>query len=510
MLYQLIIGTLDRPLATGWQDDIQDELLRSDVLGCVERDPDKRFSSAAELAERLETLENRRRSIDAMRLAEARRRESERMAQIHRRRNRLLTVAFAVAACFLIMASGFGAITYFLWQEAEEQRSTAEGERLNATTAARYARQAQAKAEHALEVAKSEADRADSTSTFIIHMLQILDDPSNLGDRSKVSLFLEHTAKGITKRFQNQPDVASRALHRLGTTAWELGYYELAEQQLTASMKLAGDVFGQEHLYTLMAQNNLANVWLSQGKIEQAEVMYLKTLETQRRTLGNTHPNTFQSANNVAATLIRKGDVDNGLEFLEDTLQSQKDALPNEHRQLLLTMYNLGIAYELKGWFKKARVILEKARDGFVIKGQSRNADAIARVQAELGERDAAVSILRANLKDKISLLGSRHPDVAVTLLDLAEVLILDGHRDEAIQYAQKASHIFTVVLGADHQQSRMAEDFVNKLKENTDQDDVKQKMVKPKTKDPLDKLRIKWQPRRRGVPRIRASGAVR
>jgi serine/threonine-protein kinase len=60
LLYQMAVGDLSRPLAAGWERDVSDEVLRDDVAACVDGDPARRPSSAAELAQRLRTLDARR------------------------------------------------------------------------------------------------------------------------------------------------------------------------------------------------------------------------------------------------------------------------------------------------------------------------------------------------------------------------------------------------------------------------------------------------------------------
>ncbi len=60
ILYQMIVGDLDRPLGAGWEADISDPLLREDVREAASTDVAKRLPSALILAERLETLAVRR------------------------------------------------------------------------------------------------------------------------------------------------------------------------------------------------------------------------------------------------------------------------------------------------------------------------------------------------------------------------------------------------------------------------------------------------------------------
>jgi len=71
MLYQIIVGNLRRPLISTWDRDIEDPLLRADVAAATDGDPSLRLGSAAELARRLRSLDERRREALAVQTAEA-------------------------------------------------------------------------------------------------------------------------------------------------------------------------------------------------------------------------------------------------------------------------------------------------------------------------------------------------------------------------------------------------------------------------------------------------------
>lgn len=83
ILYQLVVGDFQRPLAPGWEADIKDPVLREDIALASEGVPSRRLASAADLADRLETLDERRKAaavaaeraawLEAQEAAEARR-----------------------------------------------------------------------------------------------------------------------------------------------------------------------------------------------------------------------------------------------------------------------------------------------------------------------------------------------------------------------------------------------------------------------------------------------------
>ena len=60
LLYRMATAELRRPLAPGWEADVEDDLLRQDIDEATAVDPSRRLSSAAILASRLRTLDARR------------------------------------------------------------------------------------------------------------------------------------------------------------------------------------------------------------------------------------------------------------------------------------------------------------------------------------------------------------------------------------------------------------------------------------------------------------------
>lgn len=87
ILYQLLTGDLKRQMAPGWERDVDDELLREDIAYSTDVDPQRRMSSATELANRLRALPQRRveREAARARAESAGRAEAERLRALARR-----------------------------------------------------------------------------------------------------------------------------------------------------------------------------------------------------------------------------------------------------------------------------------------------------------------------------------------------------------------------------------------------------------------------------------------
>jgi len=111
LLYQMIVGDLAKPLAQGWEADVDDGLLRDDIAACVAGDPDARLRSADLLAERLRSLGERR-------IARDREREQ---AKRDARRRRVFRASVAASAVLLLVAAT--AIAGYLRADRERRRA---------------------------------------------------------------------------------------------------------------------------------------------------------------------------------------------------------------------------------------------------------------------------------------------------------------------------------------------------------------------------------------------------
>jgi DNA-binding winged helix-turn-helix (wHTH) protein/serine/threonine protein kinase len=118
MLYQLTIGDFRKPLAPGWEAEIQDPLVREDIADAACGDPARRLNSAADLVERLRTLEQRRIRRDELEAAERRAKTAEhKLAQAQARRPWVM-LALATLAAGLV-------VSFALYRRATRERDNA-------------------------------------------------------------------------------------------------------------------------------------------------------------------------------------------------------------------------------------------------------------------------------------------------------------------------------------------------------------------------------------------------
>jgi DNA-binding winged helix-turn-helix (wHTH) protein len=153
ILYQMVIGDFSLPLVPGWVADVGDPLIAEDVAAAAAGDPAERLHSAADLAERLETLDDRRAEADRARAAAA---DALALAEAERRRR---TRAPWIRAAAIILVLGLTTTSAAL-VTAIQARDTAVQERRAATAAYEFLSE-----DLLARVAPERADAADETLT---------------------------------------------------------------------------------------------------------------------------------------------------------------------------------------------------------------------------------------------------------------------------------------------------------------------------------------------------------
>jgi eukaryotic-like serine/threonine-protein kinase len=118
LLYQMVISDLSRAFATGWENNVEDELLREDIAACVAGNPETRLSDPSQLSERLRSLNERREQLDAENLARAKEQE----AKVRRQRTKKRLTIAGVIGLILAITAVFSVIHY--QNKQQEARKT--------------------------------------------------------------------------------------------------------------------------------------------------------------------------------------------------------------------------------------------------------------------------------------------------------------------------------------------------------------------------------------------------
>ena len=109
--------------------------------------------------------------------------------------------------------------------------------------------------------------------------------------------------------------------------------------------------------------NNLALVYLYEGKDSLAEPLFLKVLKVRQRVLGAEHPNTLRSMNNLALSYLDQGEYTNAEPLFDKAFNVQRRVLGREHPDTLTYASNLALLYLRQSRYAMAEALFLKILD---------------------------------------------------------------------------------------------------------------------------------------------------
>jgi len=476
LLWQLVIGDLRRPLAPGWEREVEDPLLREDIADCIDGEPARRLDSAAALAQRLRSLDLRR----ALQ-AELERRESlaselsARLARARGRRRWLLALSAVL---------GLGlAVSTLMYVRLQQSQALA------VAAAAR---------------AESEAAHARAVNQFLVEDLLAAANPLDQGEGDPdMREVLTRAARAVDGRFPDRPDTEAAVRLMLARSFTELSAFEPARAQLDAAERLLAALPAAELKLRLL--NARAGLLESEGRFAEALALlqqgpppmqwedvgsddgladaalaYRLQLALMQLRTGDAAAALQGFDTYVPKLRERRGAVDSSVLTAESnrgeaqlvlgeveaayaTLRANAD-LARQHygeddlRSAVFARAPAGVAYRL-GRLDEAEAGLDYAQRVLTAElgaGHPHSLTArgdFAVLLRERGRLEDAEAAQRAMLAEATAALGEAHPMVALATGNLAHILESAGRLEEAIEIGERALALKIAAHGRDSEQ---------------------------------------------------------
>jgi len=138
------------------------------------------------------------------------------------------------------------------------------------------------------------------------------------------------------------------------------GEFEKSISHLEIVLATQQRVYGLEHPLIAYTLNNLARAHEGLKKWQNAEELYLKSLEMREKLLGPTHPDVATPLNNLGLLYARRKRLLEAERFLLRALEIREQALPENHPDLVQTLHNLGLLEILLENYDKALGLLKQ------------------------------------------------------------------------------------------------------------------------------------------------------
>lgn len=370
------------------------------VAMAVRKEPDRRYSSAGQLAEDVSRCQA---ALPVL----ARRGALTYRAGKFARRN---AAAVAGAALFLIvLAAGVAGVA---WQ----------------ARAAAFER----------DRARIEAGKAQQVSLFLQDMLRSA-DPARSGRAVTVVDMLDRAARRLESERNVHPEVAAGIRRALGVTYSGLGVYDAAEVHLRAALAAMPLRSPGEQAEAAAVECELANVVSSNGDIVSAEGIYRRALATFDALGLAGDLRRAEALNGLGEVLRSKGDTHESEARHKEALEVRRRRLGNEDILVAESLNNVAVVLhernDLAGaerLYRESLAIVRKLR-GDDHPGVPATLTNLATVVGSRGNMAEGERLYREALAIRRRLLGESHPDVAFTLYALADALFSLGRHDEAV-----------------------------------------------------------------------------
>ena len=394
--------------------------LETIVLKAIERDPGRRYQSAAALGDDIRRFLTNQ-PIQARPAG---------FAYLARKLVARHKLAFAASAVILVVSLAAGAISAVSLVQTRAARRSAESER----------------------------QVADSVSQFLVDTFSHIDPRlARSRDTTLIRELLYAATRRTESELADQPRVRCRLYGTFGNAFVSLGLYDQAEPHLVLALSLSTESFGPDHPEAFTAMNNLATLRSDQGRNEDAARLHQSALEARVRVLGEDHPDTAMSKNNLGELYRQMNRLPDAENLLQQSLDSRRRLLGDEHRETLVTMNNLAGVWVVQRKWKKAEVLL---RECLIAQGKTLPQDHpdllvtksdLAIVLGNNGKSDEAETTLREVIDGFTRQLGAGHMDTLIARYNLAAQERKRQAPDQAVEAMERLTADADGYLPAGH-----------------------------------------------------------
>ncbi|MEM7582026.1 MAG: tetratricopeptide repeat protein, partial [Acidobacteriota bacterium] len=278
------------------------------VLKALEKDRNRRYASASELAADIE------RYLEGRPVVAGPRSTRYRLARFMRRHRSLL--ALGSLAVTLLIAGIIGTTLGLLRAQQEAER------------------------------ARVQTDIAREVHSFLTQDLLSAVAPDQQGVEVTMRQVLDQAGQRIEGKFQAQPRVEAALRQTLGSTYHSLGVYDAAETHLRRALEIHDELQGPEHADTLQVTYILGTLHRLQGRYDEAETL-LSRAASHRRDLRGEVSELERSAFRALATLYQvSGRHAESEAFYLETLREREERLGRNSLSTVGVMSELSILYQ--------------------------------------------------------------------------------------------------------------------------------------------------------------------
>ncbi len=351
----------------------------------------------------------------------------------------------------------------------------------------------------ALAGEERERRTAGQVSEFLVEILEQPDPAVARGADVTVRQVLDRGAERIERDLDGQPEIQGRLLGTIGRVFLNLGAFDQAAAPLERALELARQTHGPEHPEVAAALHKLGELEFERARYEPSRRFAEGALAMRRRTLPAGDPAIADSLDLLAVLERQGGDLESATRLHEESLAIKLAALGSadpavaeshnylgivrrwsgdlagaeaeyrralaiwraahgeDHPKVAMALNNLALAVHVRGDYAEARRLfaellpLRRRLLGAEHPDFQVTLANYAKLLHDMRDLAGAEAAYREALSLGERSLGGEHPQVASTLADFAGVLAKLGRLEEARTAAARSLAIRRKVFGEQH-----------------------------------------------------------
>ena len=314
-------------------------------------------------------------------------------------------------------------------------------------------------AEHAQELAKSEAANAKAAAMFLKEMITSADPENSKGEEPTISELLDRSLSKLDQ-LHKSPEVEMVVRDAIGTTYRNLGKFDLAKEHLVTALKISEQLSGQLSRDSLQARRNLGVLYASVGEHADAEALYEQLIADSVKALGEDDPDTAMARADLGRVYQETGRIQEAEDLIQGAIKIVEAARGKRDREVQTLYNNIGVIYKDSGRISEAidtlTRVLEVRRE---LVGEDHpdtlsTANNLAVTLQVAGRSEEAITLLRDTLERRRRVLTDDHVSTAVAAINLAQALIQRKDYATAEPLLTNALRVFIEKLGESHTRS--------------------------------------------------------
>ena len=288
-------------------------------------------------------------------------------------------------------------------------------------------------------------------------LFEMIDLEIDARNNDQADRLLNQVDKLIQAGFGIESLIYSSWLNRKGKVSYYQGKYQEVEQLWIKSLAIREKVLGKEH--PLFAENltYLAKFYSYMGDFKQSEPMFLESLAIQEKTLGKEHPEYVLSLSGLGRLYSFMGEYEKVEPIYLEVLAIREKDPGKNHPDYAVSLISLGALYGNMGEYKKAEPFYLEAiaiREKVLGKDHPDYANTVnnlGTLYRKMGEYEKAEPLHLEAMAIREKVLGKDHPEYASTLNSLGTLYEDMGDYGKAEPLLLESLAIREKVYGKEH-----------------------------------------------------------